>query len=203
MKQLFEVLLLVFILIFSLSDAFADIYRCVDPETGEVIFTNFKNEIFGKKCQLYIRERTKINKNRSSFYTYSIKEEWFEEVGNSYSIDPALLKAIAKVESSFNPGAVSPKGALGLMQLLPTTAELVGVRNPFDPLENLKGGALYLKKLLEEFGDLSLALAAYNAGPEKVRAYGGIPPYPETQQYVKAVLYYYRLYNSHLRSAKR
>jgi len=70
-------LLLVFISIFSLSDVFADIYRCVDPETGEVIFTNFKNEIFGKKCQLYIRERTKINKNRSSFYTYSIKVEWF------------------------------------------------------------------------------------------------------------------------------
>ena len=158
------------------------------PETGEVIFTNFKGVFQGKNCQIFVKEQKKIS------YNNNINKKWFEEIGRSLSIDPALLMAIAKVESSFNPKVVSPKGALGLMQLLPATAELVGVRDPFNPLENLKGGALYLKRLLEEFKDLHLALAAYNAGPEKVRAYGGIPPYPETQQYVKTVLYYYNLY---------
>jgi len=198
MKLIFKInnflfLSLIFILI--LSDAYADIYKCEDPETGEVIFTNFKGVFQGKNCQIFVKEqKKKISQNTLSFNYNNINKKWFEEIGRSLSIDPALLMAIAKVESSFNPKAVSPKGALGLMQLLPTTAELVGVRDPFDPLENLKGGALYLKRLLEEFKDLHLALAAYNAGPEKVRAYGGIPPYPETQQYVKAVLYYYSLY---------
>ena len=191
MKLFFKInnflfLSLIFILI--LSDAYADIYKCEDPETGEVIFTNFKGVFQGKNCQIFVKEQKKIS------YNNNINKKWFEEIGRSLSIDPALLMAIAKVESSFNPKVVSPKGALGLMQLLPATAELVGVRDPFNPLENLKGGALYLKRLLEEFKDLHLALAAYNAGPEKVRAYGGIPPYPETQQYVKTVLYYYNLY---------
>ena len=191
MKLFFKInnflfLFLIFILI--LSDVYADIYKCEDPETGEVIFTNFKGVFQGKNCQIFVKEQKKIS------YHNNINKKWFEEIGRSLSIDPALLMAIAKVESSFNPKVVSPKGALGLMQLLPATAELVGVRDPFNPLENLKGGALYLKRLLEEFKDLPLALAAYNAGPEKVRAYGGIPPYPETQQYVKTVLYYYNLY---------
>lgn len=191
MKLFFKInnflfLSLIFILI--LSNAYADVYKCEDPETGEVIFTNFKGVFQGKNCQIFVKEQKKIS------YNNNINKKWFEEIGRSLSIDPALLMAIAKVESSFNPKVVSPKGALGLMQLLPATAELVGVRDPFNPLENLKGGALYLKRLLEEFKDLPLALAAYNAGPEKVRAYGGIPPYPETQQYVKTVLYYYNLY---------
>lgn len=176
------------------SKSFADIYQCEDLTTGEVFFTNLKNVFPDKHCRTYIKEPPKRSISKSSFSEYKIDDNWFYEVGKSLSLDPALLKAIAKVESSFNPKAISPKGALGLMQLMPETAELVGVENPFDPLENLKGGALYLKKLLEEFGDLELALAAYNAGPEKVRAYGGIPPYPETQAYVKNVLYLYTLY---------
>jgi soluble lytic murein transglycosylase-like protein len=176
------------------SKSFADIYQCEDLTTGEVFFTNFKNVFPDKHCRIYIKEPSKRVISKSSFS--EIDERWFYEVGKNFSLDPALLKAIAKVESSFNPKAISPKGALGLMQLMPETAELVGVENPFDPMENLKGGALYLKKLLEEFRDLKLALAAYNAGPEKVRAYGGIPPYPETQAYVKDVLYYYTLYRT-------
>jgi len=187
-----------FLLIFNASICYADIYRCEDPITGEVIFTNFKGIFQDRICQVYVKEPKKLySQNRLKVNYYNIDERWFEEVGKAYSIDPALLKAVAKVESSFNPKAISPKGALGLMQLLPTTAELVGVDDPFDPLENLKGGALYLKKLLEEFRDLSLALAAYNAGPDKVRTYGGIPPYPETKQYVQNVLYYYNLYRSY------
>lgn len=186
---------IIFLWLIFFSKAHADIYRCEDPLTGEVIFTNFKGIFQEKICQIYVREPKKFStKNKLAFNYYNIDEKWFEEIGKSLSLDPALLKAIAKVESSFNPKAISPKGALGLMQLLPTTAQLVGVRDPFDPLENLKGGASYLKQLIQEFGDISLALAAYNAGPEKVRAYQGIPPYPETQQYVKNVLYYYTLF---------
>ncbi len=188
--------ILIFLFFLKISFCYADIYKCKDPVTGEIIFTNFKKGFQDKICQVYIKEPKKLHlKSRiSSGY---IEEKWFEEVGKAYSIDPALLKAIAKVESSFNPKAISPKGALGLMQLLPETAKLVKVENPLDPLENLKGGALYLKKLLNEFKDLSLSLAAYNAGPEKVRAYGGIPPYPETKQFVQSVLYYYNLYRSY------
>jgi len=193
MKIILKVLLI--LLILGFFNVYAHIYKCEDPQTGEVIFTNFKGIFPEKICQVYVREpRKSISKKGISSNYYNIDEKWFNEVAQTYSLDPALLKAIAKVESSFNPKAVSPKGALGLMQLMPTTAELVGVSNPFDPLESLKGGALYLKKLLEEFRDLELALAAYNAGPEKVRLYKGIPPYSETQNYVRTVLYYYNLY---------
>ncbi|MFN3568427.1 MAG: lytic transglycosylase domain-containing protein, partial [Caldimicrobium sp.] len=97
---------------------------------------------------------------------------------------------------NFNPKAVSPKGAMGIMQIIPSTAKLVGLSNPFDPVENIYGGAKYLKWLLDEFKDLKLSLAAYNAGPEAVKQYGGIPPYPETQNYVQNVLYYYNLYKN-------
>ncbi len=101
---------------------------------------------------------------------------------------PVLIKAVAAVESAFNPRAVSVKGAQGLMQLMPATAAQYGVDDPFDPLQNLRGGTHHLRDLLAEFdGDLSLALAAYNAGSAAVRRYGGIPNYPETQAYVKKV----------------
>ncbi|WP_051617722.1 lytic transglycosylase domain-containing protein [Desulfofundulus thermocisternus] len=112
----------------------------------------------------------------------------FDRVAAKYGLEPALLKAVARVESSFNPHAVSPAGAVGLMQLMPATAAAMGVRNPLDPGENLEGGARYLKSLLEKFnGNVELALAAYNAGPGAVQRYGGIPPYRETQQYLQRV----------------
>ena len=193
MKKILVFSILWILIIFS--KAYTDIYKCEDPLTGEIVFTNFKGIFQEKICQIYVKEPKKFfSKNRLALNYYNLDEKWFEEIGKSVSLDPALLKAVAKVESSFNPKAVSPKGALGLMQLLPTTAQLVGIKDPFDPLENLKGGALYLRQLLQEFGDLSLALAAYNAGPEKVKLYQGIPPYEETQQYVKNVLYYYTLF---------
>lgn len=105
-------------------------------------------------------------------------------------VDPALLHAVIAVESAYNPRAVSPKGALGLMQLMPATAARYGVRNPFDVAENLAAGAIHLRGLLDRFsGDTALALAAYNAGSGAVLAHGGrIPPYAETQRYVPAVL---------------
>jgi len=113
-------------------------------------------------------------------------------------LPPALVKAVIATESNFNATAVSAKGALGLMQLMPETADMLGV-DPFRVDENVDGGTRYLRHLWDRFGDLTDALAAYNAGPESVDRYGGIPPYPETQQYVRRVLAYYRHYHGDFR----
>lgn len=108
-------------------------------------------------------------------------------------LDPALVRAVVQAESGYNAGAVSTKGALGLMQLMPATAVEMAVASPFDPEENLRGGTRYLRALLERFGgDVILALAAYNAGPSTVERYGGVPPYPETVEYVRRVLSLWR-----------
>ena len=115
----------------------------------------------------------------------------------STKVDPALLKAIISVESNFKAGAVSKFGARGLMQLMPDTAWEVGVKDIHDPAQNILGGAKYLRKMLELFDhDLELALAAYNAGPAKVMAYNGIPPFPVTQGYVRKVMSAYNTYRA-------
>jgi soluble lytic murein transglycosylase-like protein len=108
-------------------------------------------------------------------------------------IDPALLKGLIKQESGFDPSAGSPAGAQGLTQLMPGTAAALGVGNPLDPAQSIEGGAKYLAEQLQRFNnDPSLALAAYNAGPGAVQRYGGVPPYTETQNYVRNVLNYAR-----------
>jgi hypothetical protein len=107
----------------------------------------------------------------------------------AYGVDPALVRAVMRNESGFNPGAVSPKGAQGLMQLMPGTAALMGVRDPLDPEQNIAGGVGYLRHCLDRFGhNAPLAVAAYNAGPEAVARYGTIPPYQETQVFVNNVI---------------
>lgn len=112
--------------------------------------------------------------------------------GKRYGIDSYLVQAVIEVESGYNAGAVSSAGAEGLMQIMPATQKDLGVKDSFDPDENVKAGVRYLKKMLERFGSVQLALAAYNAGPGRVEQYGGIPPFPETQAYVKKVLARYR-----------
>ncbi len=115
---------------------------------------------------------------------------WIESAARRYRLDPELVAAVALVESSFKPTARSPRGALGIMQLMPETARELALRNPLDPRENIEGGARWLRRLLDRFGgDLELALAAYNAGEGAVMEHGGIPPYPETRSYVKKVRY--------------
>jgi len=112
----------------------------------------------------------------------------FKEAAQTHGIDPRLLVAIAHRESAMNPNATSRAGACGLMQLMPATARFLGIANIFDPHENVFGAARYLRTLLDTFhGDLDLTLAAYNAGPGAVLRYKGVPPYPETQAYVKYV----------------
>ena len=116
-------------------------------------------------------------------------------IAATYRLDPALMHAVISAESSYNPWAVSNKGAMGLMQLMPGTAERFGVANPYDPIANMHGGARYLRWLLDQFNDTRLAVAAYNAGEGAVQKYGNqIPPYPETQTYVVRVLNFYQQY---------
>ena len=114
-----------------------------------------------------------------------------EEAASTYNVSVNLIKAVAKAESGFNPSAVSKSGAIGVMQLMPSTARSLGVTDPYDARQNIMGGTKYLRQNLDRFnGNVSLALAAYNAGPNAVQKYGGIPPYQETQNYVKIVTSY-------------
>lgn len=117
------------------------------------------------------------------------------QIATQYNLDPALIHAVISAESAFNPYAISPKGAIGMMQLMPDTARRFGVYDPYDPIANMQGGARYLRWLIDRFNNTSLALAAYNAGEGAVENYGNtIPPYQETQTYVNRVLQYYNFY---------
>jgi soluble lytic murein transglycosylase-like protein len=120
-----------------------------------------------------------------------------DRVSSHYRVDPKLVHAMIRVESNYDPSAVSSKGAMGLMQLIPATAQRFGVQNPFDPGQNVQGGVSYLKYLLHLFGgNLPLSLAAYNAGEERVIQSGGIPNIPETEHYVRAITHLYRSKNA-------
>lgn len=123
--------------------------------------------------------------------------EFVHGAAERHAVDPVLLTAMMRIESNFDPFAVSPKGACGLLQLIPATAERFGVADVFDPEQNIDGGARYLSWLLDRFGgDTRLALAAYNAGENAVDRYGGIPPYRETREYVSKVLVKFDLYQT-------
>jgi hypothetical protein len=120
-------------------------------------------------------------------------EPLIQRQSDNQNLDPKLVKAVIQVESGYNHKALSNKGAMGLMQLMPDTASLFNVRNAFDPEENLRAGTRYLRQLLDRFaGRVELALAGYNAGPGAVEKHGGVPPYAETRDYVKQVMMLYR-----------
>ena len=118
-----------------------------------------------------------------------------QSISREYGLDHHLVKALIRAESRFDHEALSSRGAIGLMQLMPATAKDMGVKNPYDPRENIEGGVRYLKYLLKRFNnDVTLALAAYNAGPETVKRYGCVPPFNETKEYLKKVLDFYSQY---------
>jgi soluble lytic murein transglycosylase-like protein len=129
--------------------------------------------------------------SNSKKYNKTIKQ-----ASEKFEVESALITAVIKAESDFNHKAVSSKGAKGLMQIMPATASLMNLEEPFNPKENITAGVRYLSLLLDRFkNNKTLALAAYNAGPENVEAYNGVPPFPETKNFVRKVLHYYKRYS--------
>ena len=142
-----------------------------------------------KKKKKKILDTSMENKKNSTPTSRSEINELIDKYSEQAGLDVDFVKAVINQESGFNPNATSKCGAMGLMQLMPGTAQGLGVTNAYDPEQNIQGGTKYLKGLLDRFdNNKSLALAAYNAGPNAVKKYGGIPPYQETQNYVKNVL---------------
>ncbi len=172
------------------SSTFADIYKYVD-ENGIECYTDTPID---KKADRIFKENSNSSTNIAQVKYEDVTDyhNIIHEKAETYDIDPSLIKAVIETESTWNSMALSRKGAMGLMQLMPSTASDMNVSNPFNPEENIEGGTKYLRYLLERFkGDLTLALAAYNAGPNAVEKYGFIPPYTETRQYVSKVLSLY------------
>jgi hypothetical protein len=174
-------------LAFSIQSTPAEIYQFIGPN-GAISLTNVPSDPRFRKIEI----------ESSRFHT-TLSERELEPVirrhSSQHQLHPALIRAIIKAESDFDPRAVSRSGAIGLMQLMPQTAVRLDVRDMYDPDDNVGGGTKYLRQLLDRFhGNLPLALAAYNAGENAVDRYQTLPPYDETRQYVRKVLRYYRTF---------
>ncbi len=176
--------------ILRVSPLYADIFVYVD-NNGVLHFTNVPTA--SKNYRVYLKERPK--KISASNLTDQY-DRVISEASKKHGVSFSLLKALIKAESDFNPLAVSSAGAQGLMQLMPKNIKSLNIKNPFDPRENIMGGAQYLKQLINRFGGkLPLALAAYNAGPGVVEQYRRVPPFRETENFVQQVMKYYALLN--------
>ena len=193
MVQLSRLFILSFLLWPVVSGA--DIFRFVDGD-GVIHYSNTQPD---EKFTLYLREGPKAPPRGPT--TALPEGNWMngyvDRVSRANDLPPALVHAIIKAESNGQRKAVSPKGAKGVMQLMPFTSKRMRVADPFDPIENIEGGIKYIKELLVTFeGDLTNTIAAYNAGPGAVRKYGGVPPYEETRVYVRRVMDLYRQYSA-------
>ena len=188
-------------LVFSLQTVHAEMYKFTDKD-GIVHYTNVRpsgqNNVKTFSFPCYASDITcnqldweSIPLNRRAF------ADEIQTAADVYTVDGSLIRAIIHAESAYQPEALSPRGAQGLMQLMPATQQELQVVDVFDPLSNIEGGTLYLSRLLNEFDqNVELAAAAYNAGPGAVHQYGGIPPYKETREYVRRVKILYRRYRS-------
>ena len=170
--------------------AAADIYMRKDS-SGVLHFTNAPTT---GNYQVYIKDRPA---DRQTGVDTDRFDAFIDEAAAAHGVAFPLVKAVIRAESAFNPEAVSDKGALGLMQIMPFNLDAFRVYDPFDPWQNIMGGTRYLKALIQRFnGQVPLALAAYNAGPRAVDAHHGIPPFQETETYVKRVMTFFDLYNN-------
>jgi soluble lytic murein transglycosylase len=193
MVQLSRLFILSFLLLPVVSGA--DIYRYVDGD-GVIHFSNTQPD---EKFTLYLREgrKTALRAPGAEIVDPSWMTGYVDRFSRANDLPPALVHAIIKAESNGKRNAVSPKGAKGVMQLMPFTSKRLRVSDPFDPIENIEGGIKYIKELLVTFeGNLTNTIAAYNAGPTAVRKYGGVPPYRETRLYVRRVMDLYRQYSA-------
>lgn len=186
-------------LLLLVCPASADIYKYVDEE-GVMHFTDAPTD---RRFKVFMRDLKKDRQLRTNFKLsacYRNPDEFepiIKSLASEYGVDKSLVKAVIHAESGYNPNAVSSKGAQGLMQLMPKTAQGLKVNNSFDPKDNIRGGIRYLRFLLDTFkGDVTLALAAYNAGLSRVSQYGGVPPYQETRNYISRVLAYQKTYQN-------
>ncbi|MEA3231610.1 MAG: lytic transglycosylase domain-containing protein [Thermodesulfobacteriota bacterium] len=162
----------------------ADIYKYQD-KNGVIHFTNTRPSA-RKQSKVYIRE---ARPKKTRVFSTTRYDKIITKAAKHNGLLFSLIKSVISVESNFNPRAVSKKGARGLMQIMPGNFRTLAITDPFNPYQNIMGGSLYLKRMMKRYdGQLTWALAAYNAGPEAVDRYGGIPPYRETQAYVKRVL---------------
>ena len=179
----------------------ADVYKWVDDD-GVVTFTNIAPpsnqhyQVLKFPCYASDPKCRSLNWQKVPLNTSSYRSE-IHGAAQFNAVDESLIRAIIHAESAYQPDALSPRGAQGLMQLMPETQRKLKISDPFDPAANIEGGTRYLADLLLEFnGDISLAAAAYNAGPTAVHKYGGIPPYDETREYVKRVKILYQRYQN-------
>jgi hypothetical protein len=177
---------------------YADIYMYIDKD-GVMHYTNVPVESEGTSVKFFLYQKEGIREKKQfdvfDNNDFNNIDAYIIEAAHYHDVSFPLIKAIIKVESDFNTMAISKKGAMGLMQIMPFNFKQLSIRDPFDPWENIMGGVSYFKNMLTKFnGDLSLSLAAYNAGPNAVDKYGSIPPYPETINYVEKVLKYYSFY---------
>jgi len=168
------------------------IYYYYDPLNDSYTFTNMCSDL--RICKPLFTEKGTVIHRKG----YRVEEKRYDNLiqrsSDEFGIDFYLIKSVIKAESLFDPEARSTKGAIGLMQLMPDTAKMLGVKNPYDPAQNIRGGTRYLYDMIRKFGTVDKALAAYNAGPAAVVYYEGVPPFKETQEYIAKVRRFYHEY---------